>query len=303
MSSAKQDADLQGAAGNLYVLRLSLTNAALTLSLAPISGLSERAFKTVIDIDLLGTYNTLKATLPAIRESKGSYVHISANLHTRGTPWQAHVSAAKAGVDALSAVIAVEEGPRGVRSNVIGPGWVEWTLHASGSRVADDSPISGTAGMDKLAPKGFKPETQIPLGRMGDGGESYFFLRTARTSNVLSFRLLHLELYPASLPMLLFTLTPQLISPTPRSSSSHQQPPGSPARRSPWMAGNCTCEAWSFRTRKVCLTRRRSRISSSRASRFPRRHTCRTAEERTGTHRRDASKIYDVRRSARMSHA
>lgn len=90
--------------------------------MAPISGLSERAFKTVIDIDLLGTYNTLKATLPAIRESKGSYVHISANLHTRGTPWQAHVSAAKAGVDALSAVIAVEEGPRGVRSNVIGPG-------------------------------------------------------------------------------------------------------------------------------------------------------------------------------------
>lgn len=34
-----------------------------------------------------------------------------------------------------------------------------------------DRPISGTAGMDKLAPKGFKPETQIPLGRMGDGGE------------------------------------------------------------------------------------------------------------------------------------
>ncbi|KAK1921963.1 putative 2,4-dienoyl-CoA reductase [Papiliotrema laurentii] len=122
--------------------------------LAPISGLSERAFKTVIDIDLLGTYNTLKATLPAIRESKGSYLHISANLHTRGTPYQAHVSAAKAGVDALSAVIAVEEGPRGVRSNVIGPG-----------------PIAGTVGMDKLAPKGFKPETQIPLTRMGDGAD------------------------------------------------------------------------------------------------------------------------------------
>ncbi len=34
----------------------------------------------------------------------------------------AHVSAAKAGVDALSAVLAVEEGPRGVRSNVIAPG-------------------------------------------------------------------------------------------------------------------------------------------------------------------------------------
>jgi peroxisomal 2,4-dienoyl-CoA reductase len=76
----------------------------------------------VIDIDLLGTYNTIKATLPLIRESRGSYLHISATLHYRGTPWQAHVSAAKAGVDALSQALAVEEGPRGVRSNVIAPG-------------------------------------------------------------------------------------------------------------------------------------------------------------------------------------
>ena len=91
-------------------------------SLAPISGLSENAFRTVVEIDLLGTYNTIKATLPLLRASKGAYVHISATLHYRGTPWQAHVSAAKAGVDALSAALAAEEGPRGVRSNVIAPG-------------------------------------------------------------------------------------------------------------------------------------------------------------------------------------
>lgn len=94
----------------------------LTYSLSPIDGLSSNGFKTVIDIDLLGTYNTIKATLASIRESKGSYLHISATLHYRGTPWQAHVSAAKAGVDALSQALAVEEGPRGVRSNVIAPG-------------------------------------------------------------------------------------------------------------------------------------------------------------------------------------
>lgn len=76
----------------------------------------------MVQIDLLGTYNTIKATLPLIRESRGAYIHISATLHYRGVPYQVHVSAAKAGVDALSQALAVEEGPRGVRSNVIAPG-------------------------------------------------------------------------------------------------------------------------------------------------------------------------------------
>ncbi|KZT31930.1 2,4-dienoyl-CoA reductase [Sistotremastrum suecicum HHB10207 ss-3] len=122
--------------------------------LAPIGGLSENGFKTVIDIDTLGTYNTVKATLPHIRKSRGAYIHISATLHYRGTPeriqYQAHVSAAKAAVDALSQVIAVEEGPRGVRSNVIAPG-----------------PISGTEGMDRLAPKDSDYSLGIPLARAG----------------------------------------------------------------------------------------------------------------------------------------
>ena len=76
-----------------------------------------------------------------------------------GTPYQAHVSAAKAGVDALSAVLAVEEGPWGVRSNVISPG-----------------PIGGTEGMDRLSAKGDNEESKnsrelyhstLPLGRLG----------------------------------------------------------------------------------------------------------------------------------------
>ena len=65
------------------------------------------------------------------------------------------MSAAKAGVDALSAVIAVEEGPRGVRSNVIAPG-----------------PIDGTEGMDRLTAQdpGARQASidNVPVGRMGD---------------------------------------------------------------------------------------------------------------------------------------
>ena len=69
-----------------------------------------------------------------------------------GLPYQAHVSAAKAGVDALSRVIAVEEGPWGVRSNVIAPG-----------------PIAATEGMSRLTVSGSKRPTEslVPLGREG----------------------------------------------------------------------------------------------------------------------------------------
>ncbi|KAI0246560.1 hypothetical protein BJV78DRAFT_1297966 [Lactifluus subvellereus] len=121
--------------------------------LAPISGLSENGFRTVIEIDTLGTYHTIKATLPHVRVSKGSYIHVSATLHYRGTPYQVHVSAAKAAIDATSAVLAVEEGPHGIRSNVIAPG-----------------PIAGTEGEDRLSPK--DPHGQnywpLPTGRKGD---------------------------------------------------------------------------------------------------------------------------------------
>lgn len=121
--------------------------------LASINGMSENAFKTVLEIDAMGTFNTVKATLPHVRASKGSYIHVSATLHYRGTPYQVHVSAAKAAVDALSAVLAVEEGPHGIRSNVIAPG-----------------PIANTEGMSRLTPlkPGAWDDVPLPLGRMGD---------------------------------------------------------------------------------------------------------------------------------------
>ncbi|GAK63196.1 NAD-binding protein [Moesziomyces antarcticus] len=120
--------------------------------LAGIEQNSEKGFKTVIDIDLIGSYNTVKATLEQVTKNRGSYIFISATLHYFGLPYQSHPSAAKAGVDALSRVLAVEMGPLGVRSNVIAPG-----------------PISGTEGMDRLAPKGMEEAVaeMVPMMRMG----------------------------------------------------------------------------------------------------------------------------------------
>lgn len=117
-----------------------------------VKNLSSNAFKTVLEIDTLGAYNTLKATIPHLKESKGSILFVSATLHYRGTVMQAHVSAAKAAIDALSQVVTVEYGPYGVRSNVISPGG-----------------IAGTEGIERLMPKEVTEQATkaIPLGRLG----------------------------------------------------------------------------------------------------------------------------------------
>lgn len=121
--------------------------------MSPIEALSPNAFRTVVEIDLLGTYNTVKATMEHIKASHGTYLHISATLHYSGLPWQSAPSAAKAGVDALSNALAVELGPFGVRSNCIAPGL-----------------IAGTEGADRLVPGGDQGVIagMIPIQRVGD---------------------------------------------------------------------------------------------------------------------------------------
>jgi 2,4-dienoyl-CoA reductase [(3E)-enoyl-CoA-producing], peroxisomal len=123
--------------------------------LCDINNLSSNAFKTVVEIDLLGSYNTFKVTAEQLKKNKGGIIFVTATLHYRGLILQAHASAAKAGVDALNAVIAVEYGPLGVRSNCIAPG-----------------PIEGTEGMSRLAPEGVSDSrSSVPLLRNGSTTE------------------------------------------------------------------------------------------------------------------------------------
>lgn len=114
--------------------------------------LSPNGFGTVVDIDLKGTFNVSRAAFAQLKEHQGQILNISATLHYLGTPMQLHVSAAKAGVDALTRNLAVEWGRYGIRVNGIAPG-----------------PIEDTEGMKRLLPEPLKDKLRknIPLARFG----------------------------------------------------------------------------------------------------------------------------------------
>ena len=115
--------------------------------------LSENGFKSVLDIDLLGSFHVLKQAYPLMSRDCGSIIQISAPQAYLAMPMQSHVCAAKAGVDMLTRTLALEWGREGIRVNSIVPG-----------------PIEGTEGFNRLAPSEQIQQhvaKSVPLGRNG----------------------------------------------------------------------------------------------------------------------------------------
>ena len=116
-------------------------------------GMSANAFKSVVDIDLLGTFNACRAAYEHLKKPGAAVINISAPQAFTPMPLQSHVCAAKAGIDMITRTLAIEWGAAGVRLNSIVPG-----------------AIDDTEGMKRLAAS---PEVRehfaktIPLGRLG----------------------------------------------------------------------------------------------------------------------------------------
>jgi NAD(P)-dependent dehydrogenase (short-subunit alcohol dehydrogenase family) len=114
--------------------------------------MSPNGFKTVVDIDLMGSFHASRAAFLQLKETKGTILFISAGMAYMPYAFQLHVGAAKAGIESMMKNLALEWGKYGIRSCSIVPG-----------------PIEGTEGMKRLAdPKSLKERLgQIPLQRMG----------------------------------------------------------------------------------------------------------------------------------------
>jgi len=119
--------------------------------------MSPNGFKAVVDIDLLGTFNVLRAAYPYLAKPGASVINISAPQAFVAMPMQSHVCAAKAGVDMLTRTLALEWGAAGVRINSIAPG-----------------PIADTEGFRRLIPTekiAEQARRSVPLNRFGSASE------------------------------------------------------------------------------------------------------------------------------------
>jgi NAD(P)-dependent dehydrogenase (short-subunit alcohol dehydrogenase family) len=140
---------------------------------ATVNGMSANAFRSVVEIDLLGTFHVMKASFPYLKKPGASVINISAPQAFLPMEAQAHVCSAKAGVDMITRTLSKEWGRDGVRINSIVPG-----------------PIDGTEGMARLAPNEAATRRvikSVPLGRMGsatDVGHACLFLGSELSSYV-----------------------------------------------------------------------------------------------------------------------
>lgn len=105
-----------------------LINGAAGNFLCPAAKLSFNAFRTVMDIDTMGTFNASKIVFEKyMKDHGGVIVNITSTQHLSGVPMQCHVGAAKSAIEALTKHLAVEWGPNNVRIMCVAPGPVEET--------------------------------------------------------------------------------------------------------------------------------------------------------------------------------
>jgi NAD(P)-dependent dehydrogenase (short-subunit alcohol dehydrogenase family) len=130
----------------------------------PAEELSPNGFRTVIEIDLLGAFHASRFAFEQLKQTKGCLLYISAPQATVPQAYQAHVGAAKAGIDIMMKNLAIEWGRHGIRANSIVPG-----------------PIAGTEGMKRLSNDASSAEMlqSLPLrdyGSVDDIGQAAVFL-------------------------------------------------------------------------------------------------------------------------------
>jgi NAD(P)-dependent dehydrogenase (short-subunit alcohol dehydrogenase family) len=139
--------------------------------------MSANGFRTVVEIDLIGSFNAARAAFAQLKERRGTILFVSAGMAYMPYAFQVHVGAAKAGIEQMMQNLALEWGRHGIRSCSIVPG-----------------PIAGTEGMKRLSdPDDLAARLgHIPMQRLGtvdDIGLAAVFLASPMASYITGAQL------------------------------------------------------------------------------------------------------------------
>ena len=125
VSDPEQAKAVVDAVGELDIL---VNNAGVTRD-GLIARMSDEDWRVVIETNLSGTFHTCRAAARGMMKRRfGSIVNVSSIVGLHGNPGQANYSASKAGIIGLTKALARELGNRGVRANVVAPGYVDTRL-------------------------------------------------------------------------------------------------------------------------------------------------------------------------------
>jgi 3-oxoacyl-[acyl-carrier protein] reductase len=148
VSQAGEAARLVEEAGDVDIL---VNNAGLTRD-GLLARMSDDDWRTVIETNLSSVFYTCRAvTRPMMKKRGGSIVNISSIVGVHGNWGQTNYGASKAGIIGFTKSLARELGSRGVRANVVAPGYVK-------TQLTDVLPEEATKAM----------LDNTPLGRLGD---------------------------------------------------------------------------------------------------------------------------------------
>jgi NAD(P)-dependent dehydrogenase (short-subunit alcohol dehydrogenase family) len=143
----------------------------------PVGGTRLAAFEQVIRTNLTAVFFTVQAALPHLNDGASIILNGSV-ISVLGSPGYSAYAASKAGVRAMSRVMASELSPRGIRINVVSPGAARTPIWNGAAPTAEAFEV-----LDKRISRG------IPLGRLGEAEEvakTVLFLASDDASNIQS---------------------------------------------------------------------------------------------------------------------
>jgi len=138
----------------------------------PLEETSDAYWEKLVNTNLKGTFSMTRATIPHLAE-RASYVNVSSILGQRGSPQNAVYCATKFAVIGFTKAMALELGPRGIRTNAIAPGFIETPTNMQVVAGKESMMEAGNAVALRRMGSASEIADVVAFLLRGEGGSSY----------------------------------------------------------------------------------------------------------------------------------